>query len=110
MPDLSLPAASREDLLARARREAQRTRARLTRGRTDFVRDARVLPIGVPVAIALAAATYAGERRRGPRRDRERRALALAASVLLGTVALSWGAARLEWEMERGRMMRVRDR
>jgi hypothetical protein len=98
------PAASKSELLARARQAA-----RISLGRATFVRDARVLPIGVPLALGVAAVvcSRAAEERRDWRRPWRRRgldrgdALAMAAAALAGTVALSYVGARVEWEMRR---------
>ncbi|MBV9879655.1 MAG: hypothetical protein JO180_04125 [Gemmatirosa sp.] len=97
---------SKTELLARARHEA-----RLSLGRAAFVRDARVLPIGVPIALGVAAVVYARAARdagrwhvrrawRGPRRA-PREPLAVAAAVLVGAVALTYVEARIEWEVRR---------
>jgi hypothetical protein len=99
-----LPADSKSELLARARQAA-----RISLGRATFVRDARVLPIGVPLALGVAAVVYsrAVEERRDWRRPWRRRgmdrgdALAMAAAALAGTVALSYVGARVEWEVRR---------
>ena len=98
------PATSKSELLSRARQAA-----RISLGRATFVRDARVLPIGVPLALGVAAMVYsrATEDRRDWRRAWRRRglapgdAMAMAAAALVGTVALSYVGARLEWEMRR---------
>jgi len=87
-----------------------RQAARISLGRATFVRDARVLPIGVPLALGVAAIVYsrAAEERRDWRRGWRRRqrldtgdALVLAAAALAGTVALTYVSARVEWEMRR---------
>jgi hypothetical protein len=93
---------SLSELKALARRQA-----RLSRGRAAFVREARVLPIGLPVAIGLAAVVLARMSR--PRRDwrhplRPRRraspeALGVAAAALGGALALAYVEARIEWAL-----------
>jgi hypothetical protein len=104
MPSPSVPA-SREQLLARAR-----LAARVTRGRAAFVRDARLLPLGVPLA-ALAAvgvllAAHERERpvwRRYSRRARradQTRAAGLALLAAGGMLGATWLAARAEWERQ----------
>jgi hypothetical protein len=107
------PAASKSELLARARQAA-----RISLGRATFVRDARVLPIGVPLALGVAAVVYsrATEERREWRRGWRRRqrldtgdALALAAAALAGTVALTYVGARMEWEMRRRAWRELQD-
>ena len=100
-----LSATSKSELLARARQAA-----RISLGRATFVRDARVLPIGVPLALGVAALVYAQAveerrdwRRMGRRRPRVARsdALAMATAALAGTLALSYVGARVEWEARR---------
>ena len=102
MPSLPAPV-SRAELIARARHEA-----RVIRGRSAFVRDTRVLPIGVPLAALAAAAVLvsAQRARRGPARiSRSRRRqradavrdVGLAVLAAGGTLALTWLAARGEW-------------
>ena len=101
------PPASKSELLTRARQAA-----RISLGRATFVRDARVLPIGVPIALGVAALVYsrAIEERRDwrdwrrawrPRRRDRGDAFAMAAAALVGTVALAYVGARVEWEMRR---------
>jgi hypothetical protein len=95
---------SKSELLARARQEA-----RMSLGRAAFVRDARVLPIGVPIALGVAALVYARavqERRDWrhawrPDRGRPRRALGAAALTLAGAVAVAYVGARVEWDVRR---------
>jgi hypothetical protein len=94
MSSFAHPASPRE-LLRNARRVA-----RLTRGRDDFVWRRRVLPIGLPLGVALGAA--ASQRRR------DRPAAAFIAA-LAGIVALSYAEALIEWETERRRYVRSRD-
>ena len=89
------------ELLARARQEA-----RISLGRAAFVRDARVLPIGVPIALGVAAIVYtktARPRRRwnAIARRRETDPLTVAAAALVGAVAVSYVAARVEWDVRR---------
>jgi hypothetical protein len=96
--------ASKTELLARAR-----DAARISLGRAAFVRDARVLPIGVPLALGVAAIVYSRALHDGrdwrrlwrPRRRGQGDALALAATALVGAVALSYVGARVEWELRR---------
>ena len=100
---------SRAELLHRARNEAL-----FIRGRAAFVRDARVLPIGVPLAAGLAVLAYAARRpgrwpiRRRARRDAERAALGVAMGVLGATVGAAWAAGRVEWELRRAAWDRER--
>ena len=82
------PSTSRDALRRTARREA-----RMSRGRERFVWQARVLPIGVPVAIGVGAAVFRRERRR------PRRAFSAAIGAALVAVAASWIGATLEWEL-----------
>ena len=82
------PAHSRDALRRTARHEA-----RMSRGREHFVWQARVLPIGIPVAVGVGAALLRRERRR------PRRALSAAVGAALLTVAASWIGATLEWEL-----------
>lgn len=101
---MSIPPApaSRAQLLARARLES-----RIARGRTAFVRSARLLPLGVPLAALAAAGVLLGAHaqprpvwRRYSRRARHedaRRAAALALLAAGGTLAATWVAARAEW-------------
>jgi hypothetical protein len=105
MPNLPAPQ-SKSELLARARQEA-----RMSLGRAAFVRDARVLPIGVPLALGAAAVVYsrvARPRRSltslaslGRRRRAETRAAGAAALALVGAVAVAYVAARVEWDLRR---------
>ncbi len=94
---------SRADLLARARQQA-----RLTRGRTAFVREARLAPIGAPLALLAAAAVVATEAGRGRRRwpvgrpsqrDATLRATGLGLLAAGGALAVTWAAARAEWAL-----------
>ena len=87
------PADSKSELISHARQEA-----RLSRGRGAFVRRARLLPVGLPVSIGVAALLYGRERRRG-RSDEV--SLRVAAGALLGALALTAGIAALEWELRR---------
>ena len=101
---------SKRELLARARQEA-----RVSLGRAAFVRDARVLPLGVPIALGLAALVYSRAARsrhtwprdwRHPvtsRRRRQSEALGIAVAALGGAVALAYLEARLEWGMHERR-------
>jgi hypothetical protein len=85
-------AATREALLASARREA-----RMSRGRDHFLVHERVLPIGLPLASALGIVAWQlGARGRHGRRSRERGA-ALAVGAALAAVAGTWAIAALEW-------------
>lgn len=104
MPNLPAPR-SKSELLARARQEA-----RISLGRAAFVRDARVLPIGVPVALGVAAAVYTRTVRRRQRewlplprvqRRAQRNAVGFATAALLGAVAVAYVEARIEWEVRR---------
>ena len=89
---------SRAELLATARREA-----RIARGRRAFVWQARVLPIGVPLGLALGTLTW----QRQPRRRRRALGTALTvAGVAAGGVALAYAAAALEWKAHRARRIR----
>lgn len=102
---------SKSELLARARQEA-----RLSLGRAAFVRDARVLPIGVPVALGVAALVYTRNvrRRRGWRATRlgapppQPAALGAAAAALAGAVAVAYVGARVEWAVRRRAWRSVR--
>ena len=104
VPALVHPAASKSELLSRARQAA-----RMSLGRATFVRDARVLPIGVPLALGVAAMVYARameehrdwRRAWRPRRRATGDALAMAAAALAGTVAAAYVGARVEWSMRR---------
>ena len=106
----TLPAPrSRAELLRRARQEA-----RLSMGRTAFVRDARVLPIGLPLGIGFAALVVAARRpgalprRHRARRDAELATAGLALGVLGVSVAAAWAAARVEWDLRRAAWDRER--
>ena len=71
-------------------------------GRAAFVRDARVLPIGVPLALGAAALAYTERlQSRRVRRRPPSQALAVAAATFVGAVALSYVGARVEWELRR---------
>ena len=85
-------AASREELRADARAEA-----RLAHGRERFVWGGRMLPVGVPLG---AAAGLMAWRRRRSARD-------AMADVAL-TAALTYFAARVEWELRRSAYARRR--
>jgi hypothetical protein len=105
------PPSTKSELLVRARQTA-----RMSLGRAAFVRDARVLPIGIPIALGVAAMVYARavEERRVWRRWRPRRrdrgeALAMAAVALAGAVALSYVGARVEWQLHRRRWRELQD-
>lgn len=101
---------SKAELLGRARHEARRSL-----GRAAFVRDARVLPLGVPIALGLAAYAYsrAVQSRRVLPRDWRRpiasrrrsrsEAIAIAAAALGGAVAIAYLEARLEWTLRERR-------
>lgn len=97
MTDLPAPRSKRE-LLDRARQEA-----RFSLGRAAFVRDARVLPIGVPLALGAAALAYSrtARPRRFHRRRPSRDAIGLAAAAFVGAMAVSYVGARVEWEVRR---------
>lgn len=101
---MSIPPAptSRAQLLARARLEA-----RIARGRPAFVRRARLLPLGAPLAVLAAAgvALTVGTQpkpvwRRYSRRARRedlQRTTALALLAAGGALGATWLAARAEW-------------
>jgi hypothetical protein len=76
--------------LARARQAA-----RMSLGRAAFVRDARVLPIGVPLAIGVAALVYsrAVEQRRDWRRPWRRRRPETGEALAMAAVALAQNPA-----------------
>lgn len=100
--------ASRAELLLRARLEA-----RAIRGRTAFIRQARLLPLGIPLAALAALAAVAGARseprpiwRRHSRRARREDALRAAALGLLaggGALGATWIAASAEWTRDERR-------
>jgi hypothetical protein len=98
-------AESREALAAAARREA-----RMNHGRRSFVLNERMLPVGLPLASLAGIVAYqvggAGPSRR--RRGRERRALA-AIGAAATMVALSYGAALIEWELFEREYRRAND-
>jgi hypothetical protein len=79
------PSASRRELYADAREQG-----RLARGRNAFVWRGRLLPIGVPLAVAAGALTW----RRG-RSARE----TVAAVAAIGVA--SYLEARVEWSLRR---------
>ena len=79
-------AGSRRELYADAREEA-----RLVHGRDDFVWRARVLPIGVPLAVGAGAVVW-----------RRRRSGGEAVAVALAAAAITWIGARVEWGLRRG--------
>ena len=84
---------SRRVLYADAREEA-----RLVRGRDAFVWKGRVLPIGIPIAVAASMMTW---RRRRSTRD---------TLVALGGVGvMSYLEARVEWSVRRRAYRRRRD-
>lgn len=85
---------TRTELLANARREA-----RIARGRESFVIRGRLLPIGVPLALAAGALAA----RRSPRRA----ALAFGA-VVAGVLVATLVEARVEWEAHRRAYDRLR--
>jgi hypothetical protein len=101
MPSTNAPA-SRAQLLAHARLVA-----RMTRGRTVFVRDARLLPLGLPLAALAAVGVLAAAHgrsqpawRRYSRRARRADAVRSAGLALLaagGTLGATWLAAQAEW-------------
>ena len=105
---------SKTELLARARQEA-----RQSLGRAAFVRDARVLPLGVPIALGLAAYAYSRAARRrhawprdwrrplASRRRAQSEALGIAAAALGGAVAIAYLEARLEWTLRKRRWERA---
>jgi hypothetical protein len=86
-------AASRHDLYADVRAEA-----RQVRGRDAFVWKGRVLPIGLPVAVAAALITW--RRRRSPRDT---------VVAVLGAGVMSYLEARVEWSLRRRSYRRRRD-
>ncbi|MDF1504906.1 hypothetical protein [Roseisolibacter sp. H3M3-2] len=101
MPSTNAPA-SRAQLVARAR-----LTARIARGRAAFVRDARLLPIGLPLAaltaVGVLLAAQARPRpvwRKYSRRARREAAAHAAGLALLaagGTLGATWLAAQAEW-------------
>jgi len=90
LSDLHRPR-SKAALLAAARRAA-----RISRGRAAFVRDERVLPLGVPLGCAVAVLRYRRRRDAGEERGT---AAGAAAAALVGAVALTAGAALVEWTL-----------
>ena len=101
MPSTNAPA-SRAQLLAHAR-----LTARMSRGRASFVRDARLLPVGLPLAALAAAGVLAAAHarpqpvwRRHSRRARREDAARSAGLALLaagGMLGATWLAAQAEW-------------
>jgi hypothetical protein len=87
------PAPSRRQLYADAREQA-----RQVRGRNAFVWQGRVLPIGVPLAVA--ASLVAWQRRRSTRDT---------LGVLAGVGIASYLEARVEWSLRRRAYRRRRD-
>lgn len=87
------PAASRRRLYADAREQA-----RLVRGRDAFVWQGRVLPIGVPLAVAAGLFTW--QRRRSTRDT---------LAMLAGVGIASYLEARFEWSLRRRAYRRRRD-
>ena len=90
LSDLHRPR-SKAALLAAARRAA-----RISRGRAAFVRDERVVPLGVPLGCALAVLRY---RRRRDDGDKRGAAAGAAAAALVGALAFATGAALVEWTL-----------
>ena len=80
---------SKADLLRHARRAG-----RVARGRTTFVRDDRLLRVGLPIGIAAAALGYVGRRRAGASRGA---AAGAAAGAFAGALALTAAVALAEW-------------
>lgn len=84
-------------------------------GRAAFVRDARVLPIGVPVALGVAALVYSRTARPRhawrpfPRRRATPQPIAFAAAALVGAVAVAYVGARVEWELRHRAYRAARD-
>jgi hypothetical protein len=83
---------SRAELLRNARRAA-----RVVRGRTAFVRDDRLLRVGLPLGVAAAALGYAGRRRAGAS---PAAATGAAAAAFAGTMALTAAVALAEWGLD----------
>ncbi|HET7457439.1 MAG TPA: hypothetical protein VFJ74_07280 [Gemmatimonadaceae bacterium] len=77
---------TRSELVRTARREA-----RLVRGRDAFVWRSRVLPIGLPLAVAAGTLAARDMRRPG-------RAAVIFGSTVVGILAVAYGAAILEWQ------------
>jgi hypothetical protein len=77
---------TRSELLATARREA-----RLARGRDAFVWRGRVLPIGVPVGVALGALAAKDVRRPA-------RAALLFGGTVVAALGVTYAVAMLEWD------------
>ena len=80
---------SKAELLGHARHAA-----RVARGRTAFVRDDRLLRLGLPLGVAAAALGWAGRRRTG---GSPAAAAGAAAAAFAGTVALTAAVALAEW-------------
>lgn len=78
---------TRSELLATARREA-----RLARGRDAFVWRGRVLPIGLPLGVAVGTIAARDVRRPG-------RAALLFGGTIAAALGLAYAAAMLEWEL-----------
>jgi hypothetical protein len=78
---------TRSELIATARREA-----RLARGREAFVWRGRVLPIGVPVGVALGTIAARDMRRPG-------RAALIFGGTIVATIGLAYAVAAIEWEL-----------
>ena len=87
------PAPSRRVLYADAREEA-----RIVRGRNAFVWRGRVLPIGIPLAMAAGLLTW-----------RSRRSGRDTLAVLAGLGLASYLEARVEWSLRRRAYHRRRD-
>ena len=81
-------ATTRAELQAIARREARKSR-----GKRYFLLQERVLPVGVPLGAVVGAAAWYQDRRRG------RRGWPAALGAAAATVALSYLAGMIEWEM-----------
>ena len=78
---------TRSELLATARREA-----RLVRGRDAFVWRGRVLPIGLPLGVAVGTLAARDVRRPG------RAALVFGATVV-AALGVAYAAGVLEWQL-----------
>ena len=78
---------TRSELLATARREA-----RLARGREAFVWRGRVLPIGLPLGVAIGTIAARDMRRPG-------RAALIFGGTIVAAMGLAYAAAAIEWEL-----------
>lgn len=80
---------SKAELLRHARRAA-----RVARGRTHFVRDERLLRVGLPLGVAAAALGWTTRRRAGGSTGE---ATGAAAAAFAGAMALTAAVALAEW-------------